>query len=102
MKTSFNEKVFYFINYIILTLIALGCLYPFVYIIATSLSSSRAVSSGEVYIWPVEVNLEAYKQLLLDGQIAISMKNTGIITVVGTAFCMTSTILCAYSLSKKR
>ena len=102
MKTTTGEKIFYFINYFILSLIALGCLYPFVYILATSLSSSRAVNSGEVILWPVEFNLEAYKQLLLDGQIFISMRNTVIITVVGTGLCMFTTILCAYSLSKKR
>ena len=102
MKVSIGERVFYFLNYFFLSLIALGCLYPFVYIIATSLSSSRAVSSGEVLLWPVEFNLQAYKQLLLDGQIFISMKNTVVITVVGTGMCMCSTILCAYSLSKKR
>jgi putative aldouronate transport system permease protein len=50
----------------------------------------------------VEFNLEAYKQLLLDGQIFNSMKNTVLLTVVGTAFCMLSTVLSAYSLSKKR
>jgi putative aldouronate transport system permease protein len=102
MKVSAGEKIFYGINYTFLTLIALGCLYPFLYIIATSFSSSRAVSSGEVFLWPVEPNLEAYRQLLLDGQIFNSMKNTILLTVVGTFLCMLSTVLCAYSLSKKR
>ena len=102
MKATPGEKIFYCANYIILTLVALFCLYPFIYILATSFSSSRAVNSGEVFLWPVEFNLEAYKQLLLDGQIAISMRNTIVITLAGTAMCMTSTILCAYSLSKKR
>ncbi|MDR0449801.1 MAG: carbohydrate ABC transporter permease [Treponema sp.] len=102
MKTSWGEQIFYGINYIILTLVGLACLYPFVYIIATSFSSSRAVSSGEVFLWPVDFSLEAYRQLLLDGQIFISMKNTVLLTVVGTFLCMFSTVLCAYSLSKKR
>jgi putative aldouronate transport system permease protein len=102
MKVSRGEQVFYLINYAILTLIGLGCLYPFIYIIATSFSSSRAVSSGEVFLWPVEFNLEAYKQLLLDGQIFNSMRTTIILTVVGTFLCMFSTVLCSYSLSKKR
>jgi putative aldouronate transport system permease protein len=102
MKVSRGEQVFYLINYAVLTVVGLGCLYPFIYIIATSFSSSRAVSSGEVFLWPVEFNLEAYKQLLLDGQIFNSMRNTVILTVVGTSLCMFSTVLCSYSLSKKR
>jgi putative aldouronate transport system permease protein len=102
VKASRGEQIFYGINYVILSLVGLACLYPFLYIIATSFSSSRAVSSGEVFLWPVEFNLEAYKQLLLDGQIFNSMKNTVILTVAGTALCMLCTVLCAYSLSKKR
>ena len=102
MRISLGEKIFYTLNYIFLTTIALGCLYPFIYIIAASLSSSRAISSGEVFLWPVEVNLEAYRQLLLDGQIFNSMRNTVLITIVGTSFCMFATILCSYSLSRRR
>lgn len=102
MKTTKGEKIFYAVNYLLLSLVALACLYPFLYIIATSFSSSRAVNSGEVYIWPVEFNLEAYKQLLLDGQIFISMRNTVLLTVVGTFLNLAMTVLCAYSLSKTR
>jgi len=102
MKATLGDKIFYFLNYIVLTLIALGCLYPFVYILSTSFSSSRAVNSGEVFLFPIEFNLAAYGQLLLDGQIFNSMKNTVIITIAGTVMSMFATILCAYSLSKKR
>jgi putative aldouronate transport system permease protein len=102
MKATKAEKVFYFINYIVLTLIALGCLYPFIYIVATSLSSNRAVRSGEVFFWPVEPNVEAYRQLFKDSQIFNSMKNTVVLTAVGTGLCMVFTILCSYALSKKR
>jgi putative aldouronate transport system permease protein len=102
VKATAGERVFYLVNYAVLTVIGLGCLYPFLYIIGTSFSSSRAVSSGEVFLWPVEFNLEAYKQLLLDGQIFNSMRNTVILTVAGTFLCMFCTVLCAYSLSKKR
>jgi len=102
MRYSISERLFHFLNYIFLTLLALCCLYPFVYIIATAFSSNRAVSSGEVFLWPVELNVDAFRQLLLDGQIFVSMRNTVILTVFGTVFNMTCTVLCAYSLSKKR
>ncbi|HBM80644.1 MAG TPA: ABC transporter permease, partial [Clostridiaceae bacterium] len=65
-------------------------------------SSSRAVSSGEIFWRPVEFNVLAYKQLLQDGQIFVAMKNTVILTVVGTIINMSATVLAAYSLSKKR
>jgi putative aldouronate transport system permease protein len=102
MKTTFREKVFYTCNYIFLTLVGLVCLYPFLYIIATSFSSNRAINSGEVFLWPVEPNPEAYRQLFRDGQIFISMRNTVFLTIIGTGLCMVSTTLCAYALSKRR
>jgi putative aldouronate transport system permease protein len=102
MKTTAGEKVFYTCNYMFLTLVGLLCLYPFLYIIATSFSSNRAINSGEVFLWPVEPNLEAYRQILRDGQIFIAMRNTVLLTVVGTGLCMVSTTFCAYALSKRR
>jgi putative aldouronate transport system permease protein len=102
MRITPGERVFYFFNYLFLTLVALSCLYPFVYIIATSFSSSRAVNSGEVFLWPVDFNFESYKRLLLDGQIFRAMRNTVLMTMVGTALNMVFTILCGYALSKKR
>jgi ABC-type glycerol-3-phosphate transport system permease component len=102
MKLTVGEKVFDVINYIFITLISFSCFYPFLYIASLSLSSSRAISSGEVFLWPVDFNLEAYKQLVRDGQIFIAMRNTVLLTVVGSALNMVATILCSYALSKKR
>jgi putative aldouronate transport system permease protein len=102
IKQSVGERFFHIFNYIFISLCAFLALYPFLQVIATSFSSSRAVSSGEVIWRPVEFNLLAYKQLLEDGQIFVAMKNTVILTVVGTTLNMLATILAAYSLSKKR
>ena len=102
MRATAEETIFKWIHYLILTALTFLCLYPFLYIIATSLSSSRAVSSGEVFLWPVEFNLHAYRQLLLDGQILIAMKNTVFLALVGTGLNMITTVLCAYPLSRKR
>lgn len=102
IKRSFGEKVFMVVVYTVVTLFSICALYPFVNVLATSFSSSRAVGAGEVILWPVEPNVEAYKQLLLDGQILASMKNTVILTVVGTFLNLVATTLVAYALSKPR
>ena len=102
MKRTVKEKTGNFIITIILTFMAVCCLYPFVNIASVSLSSIRAVNAGEVYVWPVEFTLDVYKEVIRDGQIFVAMRNTTILTLVGTAMCMVTTILCAYALSKKR
>ncbi|WP_241242800.1 carbohydrate ABC transporter permease [Paenibacillus whitsoniae] len=88
--------------YILLGCFSLLTLFPFWYEIAASFSSSRAINSGEVFLWPVEFNVVAYERLFDDGQLFVAMRNTVVVTVVGTALNMVMTILAAYPLSKRR
>ncbi|MFD0714364.1 carbohydrate ABC transporter permease [Paenibacillus sp. GCM10027626] len=99
-KTS--SSFFRWLNYILLALAAYATIFPFINIIAVSLSSSRAINAAEVFMWPIDFNVEAYKTLLKDGQLVIAMKNTVIITIVGTFLNMLLTIMAAYPLSKPR
>ncbi len=90
------------LNNVFLALCAYATLFPFVNVIATSLSSSRAINAGEVFMWPIEFNVDAYDNLIRDGQLIVAMRNTVLITVVGTALNMLFTIMAAYPLSKAR
>ncbi|MEE1225101.1 MAG: carbohydrate ABC transporter permease, partial [Clostridia bacterium] len=90
------------VNYIILAICVLVTLLPFAMILAKSLSSSVAIESGKVFLWPVDFNVQAYKNLIADGQLLRSMKNTVFITIIGTMLNMIFTTTAAYALSKKR
>jgi putative aldouronate transport system permease protein len=90
------------ILYTFLGLSSLIALFPLWYEVAASFSSSRAITAGEVLLWPIEFNLHAYDRLFDDGQILIGLRNTVLITIVGTAFNMLMTILAAYPLSRRR
>ncbi|MEG1879839.1 MAG: carbohydrate ABC transporter permease [Oscillospiraceae bacterium] len=102
MKTTFMEKVFGAVNYFLLSLVVLITLYPLVYVFSASISSSSAVISGEVILFPKEVTLDAYRSVLSEPNIWTAYANTIFYTVVGTAVSMLFTILGAYALSKKR
>ncbi|HEY4391924.1 MAG TPA: carbohydrate ABC transporter permease [Paenibacillus sp.] len=97
-----SSVFFRWFNYILLALIAYVTVFPFINIIAVSLSSSRAINAAEVFMWPIDFNVTAYKSLLKDGQLIVAMKNTVIITVVGTFLNMLMTTMAAYPLSKSR
>ena len=90
------------LNYVILSMIVLTCLYPFLNVIAYSLSSNKAILTGVVTIYPVEVQFEAYNQILSKGTIWGSMRNTVIIALYGTALGLFLTTCASYALSKKR
>lgn len=89
-------------NYLILGFLSLLALYPFWYVIMSSFSSSRAITAGEVSLWPVEFNIEAYLRLFDDGQLIVAMWNTIEVTLVGTFLNIVLTTLAAYPLSRRR
>ncbi len=102
MIENSRTKVFYAVNYVLVTLIVLTMLLPLLNIVATSFSSERAIMSNEVGIWPVEFTTYTYGQVVERTPIIRAMKNTVVLTLVGTLICMIMTILGAYALSKKR
>lgn len=97
-----SSRWFGWLNAILLALFACATLLPFINILAVSFSSGRAINAGEVSVWPVDFNLDAYVNLIADGQLLVAMKNTVLITVVGTALNMLFTVIAAYPLSKRR
>lgn len=91
-----------FINYLLLSILVFICFYPFLNVVAYSLSSNRAVLSGNVTFFPIELQFDAYKDILHRGQIWVSMRATIIVTLLGTGMGLLLTIFAAYALSKKK
>lgn len=94
-------SLFTVINTLIMLLIAAVMLYPFVYMLAVSLSGDVYVMKGEVTLWPKGFNLRMYELVLGDPQIWTSYRNTILYTVLGTAIAMLITSMGAYALSRK-
>lgn len=87
--------------YAFLTLLVFICLYPFLNVLAYSLSGYNAVLSGKVTFFPIDFNLAAYKEILGKSQMWIAMEVTVIVTVMGTLIGLILTIFAAYGLSRK-
>ncbi|HZK01481.1 MAG TPA: carbohydrate ABC transporter permease [Anaerovoracaceae bacterium] len=86
--------------HVILTLFVFICLYPFLNVIAYSLSGYNAVLSGKVTFYPINFNLAAYQQILGRSQIWVSMRTTIFVTLMGTATSLVLTLFAAYALSR--
>lgn len=102
MKESRGYKIFRIVNTIIMILVVLVTLYPFLYLVAQSFSSERAIYNGEVTIFPVGFNVETYKQILSKGDFLLYYKNTIVYAVLGTVISLFGTAILAYPLSKDR
>lgn len=101
MKYSRGEKLFYVINAFVLFLLGASCLFPLVHTIALSLSDLHAIASGQVTVYPVGWNTDAFTSLFSGTRIIPAFGNSIVITVVGVIFSMIATILTAYPLSRK-
>ncbi|NEW07124.1 carbohydrate ABC transporter permease [Paenibacillus sp. SYP-B3998] len=101
MKPIGDNRLFYAMNYLILSIVSLTCLYPLINILAISLSGNESVLSGKVYLWPIDLTLTSYKTILEGTTVLQAFQNSVIITVVGVLICMVFTLLAAYPLSRK-
>lgn len=86
---------------LIIALLCATCIFPFLHIIAKSLSSTSAVAAQKVFFWPVDVNLEAYKAILRDGRMTYSIVYSAIVTVVFAVLGVIVTLFAAYPITKK-
>ena len=100
IKQSKARIAFNAVNYIILSLITLTCIFPILHILAMSLSSSAAAAAGKVGFWPVDFSLEAYQYLMRKDDFFKSVGISGLRELVGSVVNMTMLVITAYPLSK--
>lgn len=104
MKTNMKElrqdRIFYFINSLILILLTIIALYPLYFVVIASFSDPVLVGNGDVLIIPRGVTLETYQKIFEYEKIWIGYANTLFYTSFGTVLDVTVTLLAAYSLSR--
>lgn len=101
IRESMGDRLFLGATYLFLTVILIAVLYPLLYIVSSSFSSPSAVSSGKVWLWPVQLTLDGYRTVFKNDQIISGYGNSLFYTVVGTIISVALTIMIAYPLSKK-
>lgn len=102
MVYSKSEKIVQLIIYLVVGVAGILALYPFIYVLSSSLSSGEAVITGEVLLLPKEFTLNAYKRVFNEESLWLAYANTFYYTFFGTLVNLILTILGAYPLSKSR
>lgn len=98
---SRKERVFDWVNVLIMALVIVATLYPFWYVIVASVSSISHVTNSVVLLWPDGLHWDAYQQVLRNNLVPTSYLNTIFITLVGTAISMVLTTMSAFVLSRR-
>lgn len=100
MKLTKSEKWMSAVIYVILGLFAVLALAPFLHVFAQSLSSHRAIMSGEVGLYPVDLSVKAYQEVFNDDSFIRAFIVSVQRTLSGTLLNVLLTCLLAYPLSK--
>ncbi|WP_416904912.1 carbohydrate ABC transporter permease [Micromonospora echinospora] len=94
-------RVFQAVNAIVLTVVVIVTLYPFVTIVARSLSDEAYIIAGKVNLVPRGFDLTSYRLVTSDPLFWTNYRNTVVYTVVATAIAIVLTTCYAYVLSKR-
>ncbi|MGN1370597.1 MAG: carbohydrate ABC transporter permease [Aristaeellaceae bacterium] len=101
LKKSFSDKVFFFVNNVLLTFALLIVLIPLLHVVAQSISKPTEVIAGRVFIIPKGFTLIAYQEIFRSKLLLSGYGNSILYTVTGTITNIVMTIMCAYPLSRK-
>lgn len=101
LKESRGDRAFTIFNYIILAIVAIIVLYPLLFVLSASLSNPQYVISGDMWLWPREFTVEAYKKVFQNPDIINGFINTLKYTFFGTVLNIVMTICAAYPLSRR-
>jgi putative aldouronate transport system permease protein len=100
--TSISSKILDIVIYVSLIALMIVTLYPIIYILSVSLSSSEAYESGKVVLLPVGTNLGAYKVVFKAGTVPRAFLNSVLYTVTYTVISLLLTTSMAYPLSRSK
>ncbi|MEU1891394.1 carbohydrate ABC transporter permease [Streptomyces pristinaespiralis] len=86
---------------LVLALACAGVLFPLWIVVVTSVSSVKTITeAGGLVVVPRGITFVAYQELLGGGQVTRAAVVSLGVTLVGTLFSMTVSVLCAYGLSR--
>jgi putative aldouronate transport system permease protein len=103
IRDTTGEKIFYFFNYIFLTLLAFICLYPMYYVLIGAMSEpANMLSHRGLLFFPLGVSFDSFRRVFQYPMIPIGYRNTLFYVVIGTFINLVLTTLGAYGLSRKK
>ncbi|GIP30212.1 putative ABC transporter permease protein YtcP [Paenibacillus sp. J23TS9] len=99
-NNTMRDKMYSYVNIILLALIALAMLIPFYYMFVVSFATYEEFVNTKLLLWPKTWVLDAYQYILGSKAFIRSLGVTIYVTVVGTAVSLLLTAAMAYAMSR--
>ncbi|GIN74459.1 sugar ABC transporter permease [Bacillus sp. J14TS2] len=96
-----SDKTFDLINKILVVFLTVVIVYPLIFVISASISDPAAVSTGKMWLWPVDITFAGYQRVFQNDAIWLGYRNTIFYTIIGTIIHLIVLLPCAYALSRK-
>ena len=101
-RRTLSNVTFNIVNYGILTLLTLACLYPMLHVLFASVSDPTAlIAHRGLLLKPLGFTMSGYQLVFKDNSLLIGFKNTFLYVGLGTLVNMLFTIMGAYALSRR-
>lgn len=101
IKLDISDKIIRTLGYILVTIYAIACVFPFLIILGTSFTSEAIVRVEGVQLIPKEFTTYAYELILKAGTIGGSYIVTILMTVCGTAVGLSIIAMTGYAAAEK-
>jgi len=101
IRRSPGDAAVQVIIYLFCACTAILTVLPFIYIIAGSFATEKELTERSFFLIPHVFSLDAYRYIIHNGDVFRGLKNSIIVTVVGTAIDMFFSCTLAYPLSRR-
>ncbi len=101
VKLGMSDKIIRGFGYVVISLYALACIFPFLLIVGSSFATEELLRAEGVQLIPKEVSLKAYEMVCKGGAIWWSYLLTIVLTLVGTVLGLSIIAMTGYALQRK-
>jgi multiple sugar transport system permease protein/putative aldouronate transport system permease protein len=101
VKLGRSDKIIRSLGYIVLSLYALACIFPFLLIVGTSFTSETVIRAEGVKLIPKEFTVQAYQMVIKGGGIWKAYILTILLTAIGTIIGLGIIAMTGYALQRK-
>mgnify|MGYP002673102026 CR=1 FL=1 len=95
-----SQKTITVLAYLLMGVFCILIILPCMNLVSEAISPGKDVTGGKVYFWPTGLQLDAIKYILWNTNFFTAMKNSLIVTGLGTLISVSATVLTAYPLSR--
>ena len=88
ISSSPSDRIFDITNICIMAVLLIIYIWPLWFVVIASFSNPNKILMGEVILWPVDITLKGYEELINYKPLWIGYRNTIIYTLAGTLLIM--------------